>query len=220
MIILKHLGTKTMKKIILLALLPLTAFAQSMDDVVIEPAPPVICPDGSRGACSPVNDWWCSVATACKGTIEVSFGEVYAPASLSPLGIEQPWHDHWYACRDWTRVLEDQLATMEPPPPALPEIKACVPFADGVNRGRLWKPISESTGKLVVLMPEEYRNENPVIEDIAGNVLSRVTRKSCCANGNRAHFWFDKYASQLPSMSRLVIRGECYEVSNPSARVD
>jgi hypothetical protein len=188
---------------------------------VVEGSPSYLCSNGVRPSCSLVNDWYCFPETACAGAFPFSYAEVYAPASFSPLGIEQPWYDHWWASRETLKqtqaALEACQAAQVAPPPANP---SCQSFADGANRGRLWKPSSDSTGKVVVLMPESYREQSPTIQDAAGKVLSKVTRKSCCPNGNRAHFWFDKAASQLPKPTYLAFDGECFEINDPTKRVD
>jgi len=188
---------------------------------MVEPAPDLFCDYGVRATCSPVQQWWCFPETACAGAFAFSYAEVYAPKSLSPLGIEQPWYDHWFASRATLQLTQEALAACQAAQVApMPVTPSCQSFADGANRGRLWKPVSEGTGKVVVLMPESYREQLPTLQDAAGNVVSRVTRKSCCPNGNRAHFWFDKAASQLPKPSYLVFDGECFEINDPTKRVD
>jgi len=187
-----------------------------------EPAPGLICPNGIISYCSPVQSWWCFPETACLGAGVFNYAAVFAPASLSPLGIEQPWYDHWFASLQTLQLTQAALAECQaskpvaPPEPVKP---TCKSFPDGRD-ARLWKPVSESTGKVAVLMPEGYREQSPTIQDAAGNVLSKVTRKSCCPNGNRAHFWFDKAASQLPKPSYLAFDGECFEITDPTKRVD
>lgn len=189
---------------------------------VIVPAPGLYCSPGVRATCSPVQDWWCFPETACVGAFAFSYAQVYAPASFSPLGIEQPWHDHWFASRQTLQLVQEALAECQaskPVTPPEPEKPACKAFADGKDK-RLWKPVSESTKKPVVLMPSGYQGQKPTVQDAAGNVVSKVTRASCCPNGNRAHFWFDKAASQLPKPSYLVFDGECFEITDPTKRAD
>ncbi len=62
--------------------------------------------------------------------------------------------------------------------------------------GFLWKPISDSNGNLVVLMPSEISSEveSVVIKDKNGNVLESG-KFSAIANGGRAHFRFSKPGS-------------------------
>ncbi len=100
-------------------------------------------------------------------------------------------------------------------------------FVDGAN-GSLWKPISEgvSNRASVILLPIGYCGAGMDILGRDGNSVSGVQRRSCGGNGNRAHFWLQKTASQLSSFAPLTVKitkggsTECRSVPNPRERYD
>ena len=101
-------------------------------------------------------------------------------------------------------------------------------FSDG-GGGVLWKPVSESTGTVVVLMPSSYRSASVSLHDSAGNQVASVIRERCCdTNGNRAHWWWSRSASSLAGESLpLTVRFalpngtvDCRVVSDPRQRFD
>lgn len=196
------------------------------------PAPPFICEESVEPTCSPVNDWWCWSDAACAGWIEVSFAEVYAPGSLSPLGFAQPWYDHWKASLDNLAAHQHELhlwrtgqMTYEPEAPDL----GCdveTDFRDGPG-GALWKPVSENTRKPVFLLPGSYKHVRDI--DVFGADGQRITGgsfRTCCPNGGRAHFDVPVSGGRLedyaPITVRLGVDGgyECRIVENPEDRVD
>ena len=69
----------------------------------------------------------------------------------------------------------------------------------GRGRGFLWKPVSESTGKCVVLLPSSYRQE-----DLTGKLLVNGKNeidqwRPGYANGNRVHIYLKKTGSAYGS---------------------
>ncbi len=101
-------------------------------------------------------------------------------------------------------------------------------FHDGARRGALWKPVSEGVGNRasVMLLPMRYCGANVVALGSKGQVVSGIQRRKCGGNGNRAHFWFSKRASQMKPYAPLTIKiqkngiTECRVVPNPQKRYD
>ena len=104
-------------------------------------------------------------------------------------------------------------------------------FRDGAA-GSLWKPVSESTGRPVFLLPASYwsgssgANKLEVL-DKNGNLAASVSRRACCPNGNRAHYDVSKSASSLQPLAPLTVRMqlnnnvvECRTVPDPTQRID
>lgn len=101
-------------------------------------------------------------------------------------------------------------------------------FSDG-GYGALWKPISESTGTVVILMPPEYQNADVQILNRDGNPVASPIRRDCCEhNGGREHIYLDRSAGALagagtPLTVRFEFAGgvvDCREVENPQQRYD
>ncbi len=101
-------------------------------------------------------------------------------------------------------------------------------FTDGAGRGALWKPVSEgvSNGASVILLPISYCGASITAKGSDGNAVSGVQRTKCGGNGNRAHFWLSRTASQLAPSAPLTIEiiqsgvTECRSVPNPRVRYD
>ena len=97
--------------------------------------------------------------------------------------------------------------------------------AVGGPAGFLWKPQSESNGKLVVLLPSELgQAESVVIRDRNGNVLERGDY-SGIHNGDRAHYRFDRAGGNYPPGVTLEAqmpdgRTVRYPISTPGQRVE
>lgn len=101
-------------------------------------------------------------------------------------------------------------------------------FQDG-GLGALWKPHSERTGTVVVLMPPEYRNASVEVVNSAGNVVDGPLVRDCCShNGGREHIYLTRTAGDLAGAGApLTVRFEfpdgfvdCREVPNPQQRYD
>lgn len=92
--------------------------------------------------------------------------------------------------------------------------------------GFLWKPVSDSTGKLAVLMPASISSQivNVVIKSPAG-ALIETGAYGGIGNGNRYHARFSKPGGQYPDGTIAVanLKGGCaisYPISDTSRRVD
>ncbi len=96
---------------------------------------------------------------------------------------------------------------------------------DGPN-GFLFKPVSDSDGKLAVLLPERMtgRAESVVIKDATGNVLDRG-RFTGVGNGDREHLRFSKPGERYGQNVIVEItlkdgRKVQYQIPDPSKRHD
>jgi hypothetical protein len=101
-------------------------------------------------------------------------------------------------------------------------------FSDGAGNN-LWKPIAESTGTVVILMPAEYRHAEFSIVDASGESAASIIKRDCCDhNGGRDHIFLDQSAASLAgkSLPLTVIykfsadNVHCLTVANPQQRYD
>ena len=100
-------------------------------------------------------------------------------------------------------------------------------FVDG-EESALWKPVAESTGTVVVLMPEEYQYADIDMVNVNGDVVDVPARRTCCSNGGRAHAYFSRTARDLASTGvPLTVRFrfsdgyvDCRQVNDPTQRYD
>lgn len=80
----------------------------------------------------------------------------------------------------------------------------------------LWKPISESDHKLVVLLPTNYGNPDVFVIDDKGNMeRGRYVGRT---NGNRATYRFSRPGSNYSNPSYLKVGGTKYKVKSPEKR--
>lgn len=146
---------------------------------------------------------------------------VYAPPEFSGLDfpLAQPWFEHYIACREgflqWDQFYTQCLAELEAFKNPIDPI--CDDFIDG-RGGRVWKPISESTGRVVFLMEKGFLGREAKIFDRLGKVIAKATYRGN-TNGDRPTFDLDKYARQLKPL--VVNFGFiCLSVKNPLERYD
>ena len=101
-------------------------------------------------------------------------------------------------------------------------------FSDGAL-GALWKPHSERTGTVVVLMPPNYASAGVAIYNSRGEVVDGPVLRNCCDhNGGREHVYFSRTASDLAGAGvPLTVKFEfpdgfadCRTVPNPNQRYD
>lgn len=102
-------------------------------------------------------------------------------------------------CEDWTRLPEGQSTTTTAPQVASTNavVAATTPAPSGglgvtgAGGGFLWKPASESSGNLVVLLPEQYTGgiSTVFIARPNGTVVEAGSYRGNY-NGNRAHYDF------------------------------
>ncbi|MCI5066423.1 hypothetical protein MRY87_11925 [bacterium] len=90
----------------------------------------------------------------------------------------------------------------------------------------VFKPESESDGKLVILLPQIMTGEidHLLLKDENGNIIEEG-RSTGVANGNREHFRFNRAGEDYPENITVEVRlasGEVkeYEIPNPGQRYD
>ena len=96
----------------------------------------------------------------------------------------------------------------------------------GGSSGFLFKPVSDSNGKLVVLAPSELTGnvESIVLKDSTGSVLDEGVF-SGVGNGEREHFRFSKAGGDYPDNLVVEIRlkdgsVKTFDIADPSQRVE
>jgi len=101
-------------------------------------------------------------------------------------------------------------------------------FFDG-GGGSLWKPVSESTGRPVILLAASYWTATESIQVFgnSGDVIANGSFRTCCPNDNRAHFDIEDSANDLARDRPIVVRfnlksgrKECRVVEDPRDRND
>lgn len=168
---------------------------------VIERTEMVYHPDGK-----PIIEHW----TACGEYVE----------QINPFivhGNGLTYRENHQLCESWVHGVALPLLNecLVPPP------HECGTFADGGGVGRLWKPESDNDGRLVVLMPNFYHGQHAVVMTVTGDIVSSLTGPStCCANGNRAHFRFNKPGAAMAGPVVLEVGEDCWTINNPGERID
>jgi hypothetical protein len=94
---------------------------------------------------------------------------------------------------------------------------------DGIE-GFLWKPISDTTGKLVVLFPSALTGKIDSVKLVFGS-SEEFGRSAGVANGNREHFRFQNPGKSYPNNTKVVaiLKAGCvinYTIPDTSVRVD
>lgn len=105
------------------------------------------------------------------------------------------------------------------------------------GNGELWKPHSESTGTVVILMPIQYEDATVRVTS-GGEEVATVIRESLRGgsdskhpgqhpNGNRKHWWLSKKCGELELQKPIVVEfiksdgsKECRVVPDPCQRYD
>lgn len=92
--------------------------------------------------------------------------------------------------------------------------------------GFVWKPVSDSDGKLAVLLPEKFSNNvaGVTLKSADGQTLEEG-RFTGIGNGNRAHFRFDKPGGGYPPGTIVEAHmkdgsTKTYRIDDPSSRYD
>ena len=92
--------------------------------------------------------------------------------------------------------------------------------------GFVYKPVSESDGNLVILLPEDMTGEaqSVTLRDANGKVLETGDAKGA-ANGNREHFRFDKPGGDYPGPLTVEVKLDdgsikTVEIAAPGKRYD
>ncbi len=120
-------------------------------------------------------------------------------------------------------------ATPAKPAPPATETTPRSP-TDGVGSGFLWKPVSESNGKLAVLFPSNYTGKIARASLHSGFPVTDANRLedgifSTTGNGNRMTWRFSKSGGGYPAPTYSTAHlkdgsSVTYMVSSPGSRVD
>ena len=110
---------------------------------------------------------------------------------------------------------------------AAKEAAANPPASSSTSGGYVWKPVSESNSKLVVLFPHKYKGKikSSDIRNADGQILEVGKFSGDVHNGNRPHYRYSKsgskYGKNLKSVATLK-NGELvvYKIPNGGKRVD
>lgn len=113
------------------------------------------------------------------------------------------------------KEVEEAPGDPQTPDPVPVDDKGTVAAADrNGTQAFLWKPVSDSNGKLVVLLPAKFNNliDGPVKVNGEAGTFSSV------ANGNRSHWRFDKPGSAYGSnvAVKWTATGKTYTVTVPN----
>lgn len=92
------------------------------------------------------------------------------------------------------------------------------------NEGFLWKPISETTGKLVILFPSALTGKIDSVKLVFGS-SEEFGRSGGVGNGNREHFRFQNPGPSYPDNTKVVaiLKAGCvisYTIPDTSVRLD
>lgn len=94
---------------------------------------------------------------------------------------------------------------------------------DNGQRGGLWKPVSESTGRPTILLPDYYQDKQVMLLSPTGKLVATAVFRRL-TNPDRATFDVTKHASELPYETRVLIvnndKVECRYVLDPSKRYE
>lgn len=111
-------------------------------------------------------------------------------------------------------------------PAANPNLEGGAQRARDGGGGFLWKPISDSTGKLAILFPPKYSGSLVSCELIGPNGQSLGKGSDGgVGNGDRQHYRFPKPGGQYPAGTTVVgtlANGEkvTYTIDRPGSRID
>ena len=108
----------------------------------------------------------------------------------------------------FTDLLKSSTATSLTPPDPIDDENAPPPVIDpppqtnGVvgAHSALWKPISETTGNLVLVLDEEYTGHTTGV-----TVAGEAGRFASVANGNREHYRWGKPGADFTEMATIVV---------------
>lgn len=139
---------------------------------------------------------------------------------------------HWVAAAHTIKVQGELIATYEraavPQPTPEVEVKnEAAPLKDGAG-GWLWKPVSESTGRPVVLGPNEFEGGKLQLYSYDGQTVdSSMVRAAVTGhNGNRMHWFFKRPTSYFKQFAPLLMvitandRTVSWTIKDPSQRYD
>lgn len=193
------------------------------------------------------------------GSVIIWTGAAYGQDSISQPGSFEIWpgsglknsfsshretEQHYSSCRQYTdqitayaasQVLEVQrlAAIINDLIDDNPTVGSCGSFVDGQG-GAVYKPESETTGKIVFLLPASYCDgtrslisEVKILSKATGQEVATSQLRHCgTANQNRLHWNINATAEQLTRHGAILVvykfNGveECREIPNPLVRYD
>ena len=124
------------------------------------------------------------------GTTEAEIDQVLAERIAAENAANQP------AATPTSSNGNDTPAAAPSTPVAKP---STAPASSGGGGGFLWKPVSDSNGNLVVLLPSQY---NGKVKSVSVN--GEQGSFSGIANGNRTHWRFSKPGAAYGANARVV----------------
>ncbi len=141
--------------------------------------------------------------------------------TVSQYGI-QPFYEHYrssalFSYQVWN-AYQECLRTSKPVTPTPPSntpngCRACK------GDGCLWKPLTETRGGVAALLLDASKYQGLKVDVRDGS--ARVIDQTCCANGNRSHWYFSKRGSAIGHPIILDIsNGECISIPDPSKRYE
>lgn len=112
-------------------------------------------------------------------------------------------------------------AAPAPAAPASEPTTTTTTAADGSISGThiLWKPVSDSNGNLVILLPANYSNTGVAVLSPDGKVLD-TGRYVGRTNGNRPTYRFSRPGRSFPDGSILRVGSRQYTVPDTSRRYE
>lgn len=157
--------------------------------------------------------------------VHASADEFY-PGFPFMFGSQTECEQHYYHCELNNYQINQALGMCAEAMPPLPECDQAK-----FGNGQVWKPVSESTGRVVVVLSKSYcdgttsRITSFEVLDSQGNEAASAKLRYCGqANGGRAHYDLSKKASDLPDNLTLVVETgsscDLFSVPNPESRYD
>lgn len=133
----------------------------------------------------------------------------------------QTYKEHWNAC-GWSLYFE--FLRRQAAESRIWQF-GCDERASFSSDGSLWKPESDNTGKPVVLLPAIYWELAEKIElyNSQGRKLETLSPRTCCPNGNRAHYNVETDATDIGNSAHLVVYlpnnfKQCRFIGDPTKR--
>lgn len=119
----------------------------------------------------------------------------------------------------WKELYRPSEPIAPEPNPVEPECAHTEDMIDG-GGGSVWKPISESNGRPVILMPQSYCEHDMEVWDSEGTLIETAKLSDCSENGPRGHWRLNRACGFYPDNLILRFGSECRTVPDPCKRYD
>ena len=121
-----------------------------------------------------------------------------------------------------TRPRDGDVPTVPAKPgtkPTTPTTPTTSVYPDVAGHGILWKPVSDSTGKLAILLAPSYGVPSVTVLSMAKQPIESgvFVYKS---NPNRATYRFGRPGGSFPAPCLLQVGSKIFKVTNPSRRYE